>query len=86
MTEKKVIRRKPVSEKRAASEALAPGDSLEYSISAEVRGPNGTAWVKAGVISVVRADETTADAQRRVVSYVEGTVAEKAAAIARGEV
>ena len=81
MTEKRVIRKKAV-----APEALAPGDSLEYSISAEVRGPNGTAWVKAGVISVVRADETTADAQRRVVSYVEGTVAEKAAAIARGEV
>ncbi len=87
MTTKKIVRKAaPKHEPSTVAEPLSPGDSIEYSISVEVRGPNGTAWVKAGTISAVRADESTEDAKRRVVEFVEGTVVAKAAAIAKGEV
>ena len=85
-TPKKVIKKKasPGQSVRKVVEPIAPGDSVEYSISVEVRGPHGTSWVKAGVISTVRAGETTAAAERRVTEYVESTVVQKADAIRRG--
>lgn len=63
---------------------ISPGDTVEYSISVEVRGPNGTSWVKAGVISTVRSGESAADAERRITEYVESTVIGKAESIRQG--
>jgi len=85
-TPKKSIKKRPQRTAPApkAAEPITTGDTLEYSISVEVRGPNGTSWVKAGVIAAVRSGETAAQAEERITSYVEATVLAKAEAIRQG--
>ena len=82
---KKTLKKRPAKAPvPEPAEPISTGDTLEYSISVEVRGPNGTSWVKAGVIAAVRSGETAAQAEERVTSYVESTVLAKAEAIRQG--
>lgn len=57
--------------KRPKPEPTDPGDSIEVSVSAEVRTRRGgSVWVKAGLTSTHRASETSDEAYARVADFV----------------
>lgn len=61
-----------------AIEQAGPGDRIELSMTAEVKNSKGRSfWVKAGLASDVREDETGAEAKERVAGFVATYVEEQ---------
>ena len=68
----------------AKPDLLSPGDTVEHSLSIEVRGPSGAVWIKSGVTTQVRPGEDAASAQKRAEDFVARTIDRKARAIIAG--
>lgn len=52
------------------SEETQPGDIIELSLTEEVRGPGGSRWIKVGLSSAHRPEETSEEAVDRVQNFV----------------
>lgn len=62
--------------------ALQNGDRIEYSVTHELDVDGDKAWVRYGVSTSLGSDESVADANHRVVSFVNGTVLQAATQVA----
>lgn len=60
--------------KQARKQPSSPGDQIDISITAEVQIGGSKAWVKVGLSSTHRANETTDQATDRIADYVLTTV------------
>jgi hypothetical protein len=70
--DQKKPRKVRVAPPQVQSDALAPEDSIEYSLTLEVSRDKGhKAWIKFGTTSAVRDGETTEQARKRVTEFVE---------------
>lgn len=56
--------------KQQHDEPTSPGDMIELSITEEVRTKSGSRWVKVGLTSAHRMDESTDDAVERIETFV----------------
>lgn len=57
---------------------LDTGDTIEYSLTLQIDSSrSGTKWVKAGVTTTVRENETANQARKRGVDFVENFLMEK---------
>jgi hypothetical protein len=59
--------------------ALSPGDTLEYSLTAEIKSPKtGNWWIKMGGSTTIRANESAPEAQKRLTEFVHNALDERA--------
>lgn len=75
---RRIARSNATPKERRAPEPLAAGDTIEYGVTIEVSGGagRGSAWPRVGVTSSVRPGETTAQAKRRVKTFVDTMLAQ----------
>jgi hypothetical protein len=58
-------------QKKVAPQPTSPGDSIEVSITAEVKNRKGLSfWAKSGVVSQHRDGETSDQAYQRITGFV----------------
>lgn len=70
MPTKTVVRRAPKKKTPVPPEATQPGDMIEFSVTEEVRTSSGSRWVKIGLTSQHRPDETSDEAVDRIEGFV----------------
>lgn len=59
---------------KTESKVLHPGDSVEFSVTHQIRINGDDSWIKYGVQTKVQDDETSEEAAQRVLNHVDAFV------------